>query len=128
MVSGANGARHTAAEHLQQQIAEHRRDLARTVSALHDKTDVKARVRDRAAGAEIAVAGVASRAGRTLDALPRFLRWAGNTAEQQAHRLPRPVRTPAEHAAVMLRRRIRLFLAAWTVMVAIMAMRRRLRR
>lgn len=81
MTSGPDSARE-ATTHLHEQIEEHRRELARTVSALHDKTDVKGRVKgrvkggvkERAAGAEIAVADLTRWAGRAVDAFLRLLR------------------------------------------------------
>lgn len=128
VTSESNDARGLAAEDLHDQITEHRRELARTVSALRDKTDVKAQLRDRAAGAEIAVAGLAHRVGRAVDAVPRFLRWGAARAGDQAQRLPEPVRGPAEHTADAVRRRIRALVAGWTALVAVLAllvMRRR---
>lgn len=129
MASEPDGAPGPAAEDLHERITERRRELAQTVSALRDKTDVKAHVRDRAAGAEIAVADLARWAGRTADAVPRFVRWGAATAGDQARKLPKPLRGPAERATGVLRRRTGGLLAGWALIVVVLAMlARRLRR
>jgi hypothetical protein len=124
MATGSDGSR-PAAEHLREQIAEHRRELAETVTALRDKTDVKGRVREKAAGAEIAAADLAGWAGRTAGSVPRMARWAASTASDQVHKVPQPVRTPLEQAAALVGRRLRTLLAVATVAMAILAIRRR---
>lgn len=123
MASGPDDARrHT--EQLQEQIAADRRDLVRTIAALHEKTDVKKRVRERAVGAEIAVADLAGRAGRTAGAVPRFVRWVAAALSDQARKAPKPARAPVGQVAGLLRQRFRLLLALWTAVVAVLAMRR----
>lgn len=118
--SGRNGHQPSAAaRELREQVAEDRRELAETVSDLHDKTDVKGRVRDKAADAEIALSGLAGRAGRTAGSAARFVRWAGTTAVEPVwNRTPAPVRTQVERAGGLVHRELRLVLATTVAMVA----------
>lgn len=127
--SGPNGARHPAsADQLREQIAEDRRALAETITALHDKTDVKGRIHDKTAGAEMAAADLAGWVGRKAVTVPRLAKHATSTAAEQVRdKVPQPVRMPVEQAAAMARRQSRLVLAGLAAMVAAMVvvMRRR---
>ena len=121
MASDPDGAQRPV-EQLQEQIGEHRRELARTLAAVHDKTDIKGRMREKAVGAEIAVTDLAGWAGRTVGTVPRFVRWAATMASDQTQKVPGHVRVPVGQAAGLVRRRIRALLAAWTAVVAVLAM------
>jgi hypothetical protein len=119
----------TASEQLREQIAEDRRALTETLSALQGKTDVKKSVRDKAASVEIVAADVVSRAGRTACSLPHLAKSAAHQAQQQAaeqaHKVPEPVRAPVESVVVVLRRRPGVVLAAWAaILAAVVTMRR----
>ncbi|NUP50253.1 MAG: DUF3618 domain-containing protein, partial [Catenulispora sp.] len=64
-----NGAGSAAGvRQLRERIAEERRELAETVGALHAKTDIKGRAREKVVDAETAVADAASRAGHAVAA------------------------------------------------------------
>lgn len=120
-----NGARRPATvEQLREQVAHDRNELAETVTALHSKTDVKGRVREKAADAEIAAASVASRAGRAAGSVPRLIRWAAATASGQVHKSAQPAGTPSERPTVSLRDRLRIYLAMVTAILAYMSIRR----
>jgi hypothetical protein len=73
-------------EDLREQVSRDRRELAETVSALHDKADIKERVKETATGAESAVAALLSRAVRTVGTLPALVRRATSAASERAHR------------------------------------------
>lgn len=89
---------------LREQIAEDRQELAETVTALRNKTDLKARVLERTADVEIAVTGIAGRAGRTLHFVPGVVRWAVTTAaDRMGNKVPSPVRAPIEKAVGLVR-------------------------
>lgn len=127
MSTSGDGASSPGAERLRGQIAEDRRALAETVAALHEKTDVKMRVRERAADAEIAAADLAGKAGRTAGSVPRILRWVGTAASDQVRqRVPEPVRTRAGRAAGLVHRPLRLVIGLVPVLLAVLVMRRRL--
>ncbi|GAA1987272.1 DUF3618 domain-containing protein [Catenulispora subtropica] len=89
-----NGAgRPMTVEQLREQIAEDRRELTETVTALQDKTDVRQLARERVVDAEIAAAALASRAGRTAGAAAGFARRsAAATAGQVKDKTSQPVR------------------------------------
>jgi len=112
-----------AVDRIREQIAEDRRELADTISALHSKTDVKKRVRDKAASMEIAAADAVGRVGRTACSLPHLAKSAAHQAQHQAaeqgHKISEPVRAPVGSAAGLLRRRLDVVLAAWAALMAL---------
>ena len=128
--SGSNGSRHSAAvEQLREQIAQDRRDLAQTVTALHDKVDVKTPVREKAVDAQLAAADLTAWAGRMAGAVPHLAKQAAVAASQQVQRVPQPVRTQVEQAAGLARRQLRAVTAvAVTILVLAVVNRRRLSR
>lgn len=119
----ADGPRPSDPEQLREQIAEDRRALAATISALHSRTDVKKVVRHKAAGVEIAAADAVGRVGRTACSLPHLARSAADQAQhqaaEQAHKVPEPVRAPVGAAAALLRRRLGAEPAAGAAIVAV---------
>ncbi|NUR59565.1 MAG: DUF3618 domain-containing protein [Catenulispora sp.] len=100
-----NGTRPTAVvQELREQIAEDRRDLTETVSALQAKTDVEGLAREKAADAQIAAADLATRAGRAAGSVVRSGRWVvTTTADRVKTVIPQPVRrlVAAGSAAVL---------------------------
>lgn len=123
MNDGLNGSRPTPPPGLREQIAEDRRELAKTVTALRDKTDVKRRVQEKVADAEIAAAGAAEWAGRKADLLPRLAHSITVTAAAQARRrIPPSVRAPAGRAAGMVRHRIGTAATAGSAVLALLAL------
>ena len=129
-VPGANGSRPAeSVGRLREQIAEDRRALAETISALHDKTDVKKQMRDKAATVEIAAADAVARIGRTASSIPHLAKNAARGAQQQvsdqAQKVPEPVRAPFGSAVALLRGRLGAVIAAWAAITAlVVAMRR----
>jgi|GEM_PF-6471579 hypothetical protein len=120
----SDGSQSSAAvDRIREQIAEDRRELADTISALHSKTDVKKRVRDKAASVEIAAADAVGRVGRTACSLPHLAKSAAHQAQHQAaeqgHKISEPVRAPVGSAAGLLRRRLDVVLAAWAALMAL---------
>ena len=130
----SDGSQSSAAvDRIREQIAEDRRELADTISALHsktdvkkrvrDKADVKKRVRDKAASVEIAAADAVGRVGRTACSLPHLAKSAAHQAQHQAaeqgHKISEPVRAPVGSAAGLLRRRLDVVLAAWAALTAL---------
>jgi len=120
----SDGSQSSAAvDRIREQIAEDRRELADTISALHSKTDVKKRVRDKAASVEIAAADAVGRVGRTACSLPHLAKSAAHQAQHQAaeqgHKISEPVRAPVGSAAGLLRRRLDVVLAAWAALTAL---------
>ena len=114
---------------LREQITDDRRELAKTVTALRDKTDVKQRVKEKAADAEIAAADAAGWAGQKAGAVPRLARSAVVTAGVQANkRLPHAVQVQIARMAALVRGRIRLAAAALSALVALLAVNRLRRR
>ncbi|ACU73703.1 conserved hypothetical protein [Catenulispora acidiphila DSM 44928] len=121
----ANGARRPATvEKLREQVAHDRDELAETVTALHAKTDVKGRVREKTAGAEIAAAAIATRAGRAAGSVPRLIRWAAATASGQVHKSAPPAGSSSERPTLSLRDRLRIYFAIVTAILAFMRIRR----
>ena len=120
----SDGSQSSAAvDRIREQIAEDRRELADTISALHSKTDVKKRVRDKAASVEIAAADAVGRVGRTACSLPHLAKSAAHQAQHQAaeqgRKISEPVRAPVGSAAGLLRRRLDVVLAAWAALTAL---------
>jgi len=120
----SDGSQSSAAvDRIREQIAEDRRELADTISALHSKTDVKKRVRDKADVVEIAAADAVGRVGRTACSLPHLAKSAAHQAQHQAaeqgHKISEPVRAPVGSAAGLLRRRLDVVLAAWAALTAL---------
>jgi len=120
----SDGSQSSAAvDRIREQIAEDRRELADTISALHSKTDVKKRVRDKAASVEIAAADAVGRVGRTACSLPHLAKSAAHQAQHQAaeqgHKISEPVRAPVGSAAGLLRRRLDVVLGAWAALMAL---------
>jgi len=114
------------AERVRAQVAEGWRQLSETVAALHDKTDVKGRAREKAAEAETAVSDLASRAGRKATAGARFSRWAAAlVVDQMLRRAPRLVRRQLEARVRLLSWGIRLVFAALSVRRGYRRLRRR---
>jgi hypothetical protein len=128
MTPEPNGTRPSASvQQLRAQIAQDRRRLGETVTALHAKTDIKAQVEEKvqekvhetAAGAEMAVADLAAQVGRTAHSAVRFGRWAAGTAVGQVRSVtPRPVREQAGRVGELVQRELRYVLAASTAAVA----------
>jgi hypothetical protein len=132
-----NGSRPpSTVQELREQVAEDRRRLAETVTALHHKTDVKERVQEKVhekvAGTELAVVGLASRAGRAAGGAGRvatgtvgLVRWAATMAGDQVRNLtPQPIWNQVERAGGLARRELRLFIASATVLLAVVTLRR----
>lgn len=120
----SNGSQSSAAvDRIREQIAEDRRELADTISALHSKTDVKKQVRDKAASVEIAAADALGRVGRTACSLPHLAKSAAHQAQHQAaeqgHKISEPMRAPVGSAAGLLRRRLDVVLAACAALTAL---------
>jgi Protein of unknown function (DUF3618) len=117
-------------EELHEQIEQDRQALADTISALHSKTDVKGRVREKAADAEIAAADLAGWVGRKAGTVPRLAKQATETASEQVRdtvrdKVPEPVRSSMEQA--LGRRELRIAAAAVTALVAVVVVRQRRR-
>lgn len=122
-------------QELRERIAEERRELTETVSALHAKADIVGRAREKvtevteATDAELADA--ASRAGHAAAVVGRLGRQAvtttvdrvATTVDRVREATPEPVRTRAERAAELLRREARLVAAASAVLVVTVALR-----
>ena len=119
-VSGHNGTPHPAAVHeLREQIAEDRRALTETVSALQAEIDVKQLAHEKVTDVEIAVADLASRAGRAAGSVVRSGRWVATmTADRVRNAVPQPVRTQAERAGGLLRPPARLVAAGSAALMA----------
>ena len=120
----SDGSQSSAAvDRIREQIAEDRRELADTISALHSKTDVKKRVRDKAASVEIAAADAVGRVGRTACSLPHLAKSAAHQAQHQAaehgHKISEPMRAPGGSAAGLLRRRLDVVFAAGAALTAL---------
>lgn len=124
-----DGAQNAGTEQLHEQIEQDRQALADTISALHSKTDVKGRVREKAAGAEIAAADLAGWVGRKAGSVPRLAKQATDTASEQVrdtvrNKVPEPVRSPMEQGLGVVRREPRIVLAALAALMAVIAVRR----
>ena len=129
--SGRNGqAPSAAAQQLREQVAEDRRELAETIDDLHAKVDIPERVQDKAADAQVAVAGIADRAGRTAGSAARFVRWAGTTAVSPVwNKTPQPVRTQVERAGGLVQGNLRVLLpSAAAIVAALMVLVRKIGR